>query len=87
MAEAPEAGQAAVRRYLADWRRFRPRLRGRDLVAAGWPPGPAIGEALHAVWAARLDGQIAESEELDLALSRLGRRRPDNSPRGVGGDP
>jgi tRNA nucleotidyltransferase/poly(A) polymerase len=87
MAEAPEAGQSTVRRFLAEWRRFRPRLRGRDLVAAGWPPGPAIGEALHAVWAARLDGQIAESEEFDLAASRLGRRRPESSPPGVGEEP
>ncbi|QQR72757.1 MAG: CBS domain-containing protein [Holophagales bacterium] len=85
MAEADEAGRAAVRRYLGEWRGFHPRLRGRDLVAAGWAPGPGIGQALRCVWAARLDGHVTESEELDLAIAWLsGRyRRTAKSPGAV----
>ena len=46
------------------------RVRGRDLVAAGIPPGPAIGRALAATREARRAGRIEEAEELAFALSR-----------------
>ncbi len=38
-------------------------LTGRDLIAAGYPPGPAFGEILAAVEECRLDGEIADREE------------------------
>jgi hypothetical protein len=44
------------------------RIRGKDLVAAGVPPGPAIGRALSATLAARRDGAIRPEEELAFAL-------------------
>jgi hypothetical protein len=43
---------------------------GADLLAAGARRGPAIGRALRATRAARLDGEIGPGEELDLALAR-----------------
>ena len=47
---------------------FRLRIRGRDLVAAGIPPGPAIGRALSATLSARRDGAIRPEQELAFAL-------------------
>lgn len=47
------------------------RIRGRDLLAAGAPPGPRIGLALSKTLAARRAGQIPEEEELSFALKSL----------------
>lgn len=61
-------------RRIADWwatvRGMRLAISGEDLVAAGIRPGPAIGRALAAVRAARLDGRVApdRSAQLELAL-------------------
>lgn len=41
-----------------------PRLiTGRDLISAGYKPGPALGRALEAVETAQLEGEIRSSEE------------------------
>jgi tRNA nucleotidyltransferase (CCA-adding enzyme) len=58
-----------VRRYLAELRPLALTLRGADLLAAGVPPGPRIGEALRATRRARLDGQVDPSGELRYALA------------------
>lgn len=55
----------AARRALPD---LQLRIRGKDLVAAGVPPGPAIGRALSATLTARRDGAIRPEEELAFAL-------------------
>jgi tRNA nucleotidyltransferase (CCA-adding enzyme) len=47
---------------------LRLRIRGADLLAAGIPPGPAIGRALCATLLARRDGAIRAEEELSFAL-------------------
>ena len=47
-----------IRRYLAEWWKIAPLLRGSDLLALGVPPGPAVGEALRALRRARLDGEV-----------------------------
>jgi tRNA nucleotidyltransferase (CCA-adding enzyme) len=47
---------------------FRLTIRGKDLVAAGIPPGPAIGRALSATLSARRDGAIRPEQELAFAL-------------------
>ncbi|MFT5459479.1 MAG: tRNA nucleotidyltransferase (CCA-adding enzyme) [Myxococcota bacterium] len=44
-----------------------PFLSGRDLLAAGHPPGPAIGERLREVYSLQLDGLITSREQA-LAL-------------------
>ncbi|HSN85708.1 MAG TPA: CBS domain-containing protein [Thermoanaerobaculia bacterium] len=71
MAEGDEEVRAWVRRDLTEFRGLAPRLRGSDLLAAGMPPGPRVGEALRAVRRARLDGAIAEDDELRYALERF----------------
>ncbi len=43
-------------------------IRGSDLVAAGVPPGPAIGRALAETLSALEDGMISSKEQLDFAL-------------------
>jgi len=52
-----------------------PRLRGRDLVDAGLPPGPAIGRALASVRAAIAAGRIGPEEELAYALEAARREK------------
>jgi tRNA nucleotidyltransferase (CCA-adding enzyme) len=43
-------------------------IRGADLVAAGVPPGPAVGRALARTRAARREGAIPAEQELAFAL-------------------
>jgi tRNA nucleotidyltransferase (CCA-adding enzyme) len=68
MAEGNETVRAWVRRYLTGLRPLTLSLRGADLLAAGVPPGPRIGEALRATRRARLDGRVDEAGELRYAL-------------------
>lgn len=70
-----ESLRAAVELYQAKLRELRPGLRGADLVAAGEPPGPAIGEALRAVRRALWDGEVGAEGELRFALAHLARLR------------
>ncbi|HEX4439188.1 MAG TPA: hypothetical protein VH854_03900 [Thermoanaerobaculia bacterium] len=44
-------------------------IRGRDLLAAGVPPGPRVGEALARTLEAREEGRIDAEEELEFALA------------------
>jgi tRNA nucleotidyltransferase (CCA-adding enzyme) len=68
MAEGNETVRAWVSRYLTGMRPLTLSLRGADLLAAGVPPGPRIGEALRATRRARLDGRVDAAEELRYAL-------------------
>ena len=60
-----------MHRYLTQLRDLKLAVRGADLLAAGIPPGPRVGEALRATRQARLDGRIGENEELRYALAFL----------------
>lgn len=53
------------RAYIAAGKPVEPILRGRDLIAIGYDPGPQLGEILRAVEDARRDGEI---EGVDAAL-------------------
>lgn len=44
-------------------------IAGRDLLAAGVPAGPSIGQALEATLSARQDGKISRRQELAYALA------------------
>jgi hypothetical protein len=55
-------------------------VKGRDLLDAGLPAGPALGRALEATRAARLDGEITAADELAFAV-REARREVE---RGTG---
>jgi poly(A) polymerase len=46
-----------------------PLLNGRDLIAAGYPPGPRMGEILRALREAQLNGELRSREEA-LAWAR-----------------
>jgi poly(A) polymerase len=50
-----------------------PLLQGRDLLAAGYPPGPRMGEILRAVRDAQLEGELHSREE---ALAWVRQRYP-----------
>jgi tRNA nucleotidyltransferase (CCA-adding enzyme) len=71
MAGEDEAVRTWVRRHLSELRPFELGIRGADLVAAGVPPGPRIGDALKATKRARLDGRIEAGEELRFALEEI----------------
>jgi tRNA nucleotidyltransferase (CCA-adding enzyme) len=59
-----------VLRYLSDLRFARLEVTGDDLVAAGVPEGPAVGQALAETLRRKLDGEVSgRDEELALALS------------------
>ncbi|HUO86017.1 MAG TPA: DHHA1 domain-containing protein [Thermoanaerobaculia bacterium] len=84
LAAGPEPVRERVRRDLTELRAFDLEVRGADLVAAGIEPGPAIGEALRATWAARLDGEIGPDEELAFARDEARRRAGVTAPVAIG---
>lgn len=67
-------GADVVARWWHEWRDQAPEITGADLVAAGVPPGPAIGRSLREVRAAVLDGEVAgRGEQMAMALAEAGR--------------
>jgi tRNA nucleotidyltransferase (CCA-adding enzyme) len=57
-------------RYAAEFRHVRLGITGEDLIAAGIPQGPAIGQGLDAARSGKLDGELATSDdELSIALA------------------
>jgi tRNA nucleotidyltransferase (CCA-adding enzyme) len=64
---APAADAAA--RWLGELRHVGLEITGHDLLAAGMPPGPAVGRALEAAIARRLDGELAPGREAELAAA------------------
>lgn len=65
----------AARSWLDELRAVALQIDGGDLLAAGIPEGPAIGHALEAALAAKLDGLApGRREELAAALESLGDR-------------
>jgi tRNA nucleotidyltransferase (CCA-adding enzyme) len=57
--------------YLRWGRALRPVLRGDDLMALGVPRGPAVGEVLARLRAARLDGEVRSLKEEKALVRRL----------------
>ena len=56
-------------RYLGEWRSIELEIDGEDLIAAGVPPGPALGRGLREALRRKLDGEVAgRDRELDVAL-------------------
>jgi poly(A) polymerase len=54
-----------------------PLLTGRDLIAAGYRPGPAFGAVLHEIEDAQLEGRISTVEEaLRMARQKLDSETP-----------
>jgi len=75
IAAAVALGGEPVAGWVARWRsELRARvsaLRASDLLAAGVPPGPAIGVGLRAARRARIDRGIGPEEELAVALAAV----------------
>jgi len=67
--EPPGIVRRRLRQYLEHWRYRRSALRGQDLQALGVAPGPAMGQMLARLRAARLDGQ-ARGREDEVRLVR-----------------
>ena len=64
-----------ARVWLDRLRRVTLEISGEDLLAAGVPPGPAIGAGLRAALAAKLDGRVSGREQ-ELAEALNGAREP-----------
>jgi tRNA nucleotidyltransferase (CCA-adding enzyme) len=61
--------EGPARRWLDDLRHVRLEIDGDDLLAAGVPPGPAVGAGLAAARSAKLDGR-AQGRDAELAEAR-----------------
>lgn len=67
------AARRNIALYLSRLRHVRPLLVGEDLRQLGYSDGPGMGEALSALRAARLNGEVASrADEVKLALRLLG---------------
>ncbi len=70
IAVAGARGDAATaQRYLESWRHVRLQIDGRDLVLAGVPEGPEVGDRLARVLDRRLDGELDDGREAELAAA------------------
>jgi tRNA nucleotidyltransferase (CCA-adding enzyme) len=59
----------AARSWFEDVRHVRLKIDGADLIAAGIPEGPEIGQRLEAVLKSRLDGELPAGREAELAAA------------------
>ena len=66
---ARRAAADAVRAYLAEGAHVATELKGRDLLALGYKPGPLFREILAALLAERLEGRVRTRED-ELAWVR-----------------
>jgi tRNA nucleotidyltransferase (CCA-adding enzyme) len=70
LAGARVAGAAWLDDYVREWRHVRLEITGADLMKAGVPEGPAVGQGLAAALAAKLDGETdGRDAELRVALA------------------
>ena len=66
-----------VRRYLTEYRKVSPVLKGQDLLELGVPEGPMVGEALVSLRNARLNRTInSEDEEREWVEQLVSVKRP-----------
>jgi tRNA nucleotidyltransferase (CCA-adding enzyme) len=69
LALAMRAPPEPILRFITDLRQVALEISGHDLVAAGVPESPAVGEALRSVLRRKLDGELSgRDEELAAAL-------------------
>ena len=64
-----EQAALAARRWLEEVRHVRLAITGEDLLAAGVPQGPEIGRCLEVALRKRLDGELADGREAELAAA------------------
>jgi len=63
------AGGENARRWLDELRHVRLQITGDDLLAAGIPEGPEVGARLQRALDRRLDGELADGREAELAAA------------------
>jgi tRNA nucleotidyltransferase (CCA-adding enzyme) len=68
-----ETSRKAISLYFTHLKHLKPELRGRDLLALGFAPGPLIKEMLERLHEARLTEEVkTRQEELDLIRRSFG---------------
>jgi tRNA nucleotidyltransferase (CCA-adding enzyme) len=68
-----EATKKAISLYFTHLKHLKPELRGRDLLALGFPPGPLIKEILDRLHEGRLTEELkTRSEELEFVRRSFG---------------
>jgi len=73
VAVAGARGDAEIAlRFLDDWRHVCLAIDGNDLMAAGIAEGPEIGRRLQVVLARRLDGELGDDRDAQLAAAITG---------------
>ncbi len=69
-----EESRKAISLYFTQLKRLKPELKGRDLVALGYTPGPLIKEMLEQLLEARLNGVVkTRGEEKEFIWKRFGK--------------
>jgi tRNA nucleotidyltransferase (CCA-adding enzyme) len=68
-----ESAAGAARRWLTELRGIRLLITGEDLLAAGVPEGPEIGCRLDAALRSRLDGELPDGRDAELAAALAAR--------------
>ena len=63
--------------YLAEWRNITLEIDGGDLIAAGLEQGPALGRGLETALRMKLDGELQEGREAELAAALEAARSGD----------
>jgi tRNA nucleotidyltransferase (CCA-adding enzyme) len=72
--------QAAIDRYLHEWRFLEPKTDGNDLRDLGLEPGPAYGNILWELRAAWLDGEVRKENQERELLKHLLTAQSNNDP-------
>jgi tRNA nucleotidyltransferase (CCA-adding enzyme) len=70
--EALDGARTAAQSWLGRLRRVRLAITGEDLLAAGLPPGPQIGQRLALALAMKLDGELSDGREAELRAATEG---------------
>jgi tRNA nucleotidyltransferase (CCA-adding enzyme) len=68
-----ESATGPARRWLTELRGIRLLITGEDLLAAGVPEGPEIGRRLDAALRSRLDGELPDGRDAELAAALAAR--------------
>lgn len=66
---ATAAGGTWIGPYLREWKHVRLEISGDDLLAAGVPRGPAIGAGLAGALDRKLDGELDDGRDAELAAA------------------
>ncbi len=72
---ARASGAQWLDRYQAEWRRVALEIDGEELIAAGVPQGPRIGQGLDEALRRKLDGELSGRDE-ELAVALEAARKP-----------